>query len=114
MRRTFLLLASLAFSFSTAHAQSASGAPDITAGREAYIAMGCWQCHGYQGQGGESGPRIGPHPLPWPVFDNYVREPSGSMPPYRASVLSEEDLRKIHAFLTSLPPPSANAPSRPR
>ena len=85
----------------------------MQAGQRLYNEMGCWQCHGYQGQGGEAGPRIGPQPIPWPVFNNYVREPSGAMPPYRESVLSEADLRKIHAFLASLPPPSPNAP-RPR
>ncbi|MBL8549258.1 MAG: cytochrome c [Hyphomonadaceae bacterium] len=114
MLRVLLAFLLLLLVVPAAHAQPASAPPaDAAAGQRLFNDMGCWQCHGYQGQGGESGPRIGPQPLPWPVFDNYVRAPSGTMPPYRASVLGEADLRKIHAYLTSLPGPSPNAP-RPR
>lgn len=87
----------------------------IERGRERYLATGCWQCHGYEGQGG-AGPRIGPDPLPLPAFTAYVRAPAGDMPPYRAKVLLDADLAAIHAYLATRPervvlPGSANSQS---
>ena len=74
-------------------------------GRERYVAAGCWQCHGYEGQGG-AGPRIGPRPLPLPAFTALLRRPVSDMPPYSARVLPDEDVLLIHRFLTNRPPPA--------
>src|SRR2546421_11189469 len=32
-------------------------------GRAAYIAHGCWQCHGFAGQGGIAGPELASDPI---------------------------------------------------
>ena len=77
------------------------------AGKTAYMKNGCWLCHGQEGQGGAAGPRLGPRPMPLPAFRAYVRRPSGDMPPYSEKVLSENDVRAMHAFLTALPTPAA-------
>jgi mono/diheme cytochrome c family protein len=49
-------------------------------GRLVYDDRGCYQCHGYEAQGGP-GSRLAPSPLVFEVFSSYVRQPSGQMPP---------------------------------
>ncbi len=78
-------------------------------GGERYRATGCYQCHANEGQGGAQGPRLGPDPISLPRFTWYVRHPSGGMPPYTESVLSDQDLADIYAFLESRPRPPAVA-----
>lgn len=98
------LIAVLFLMASTGAAAAQTG--DAQRGRETYNQMGCWQCHGYEGQGGGAGPRVGPDALPWTPFSNYVRSPRGSMPPYSERVLTDEHLADIHAYLRGLPPPN--------
>ncbi len=77
-------------------------------GKRLYLNYGCYQCHGREGQGSTAtGPRIGPDPLPFPAFTEYIRRPTGEMPPYTSKVVSDSDLAKIYAFLQSLPRPRA-------
>jgi len=72
-------------------------------GRKLYIRYGCYQCHGYEGQGGlTSGPRLAPDPVPLPAFIEICRRPYGVMPAYSPNVLSDEKLGKIHAYLLSI------------
>ena len=74
-----------------------------------YRKVGCWQCHANEAQGGSAGPRIGPDPIPFARFSQYVRSPSGDMPPYTDKVLSNQDLADIYAFLQSRSrPPAVN------
>ena len=72
-------------------------------GRALYNAYQCWQCHGYEGQGGAD-VRIVPTLYPFEVFDRMVRHPN-LMPAYSLNVLSDEKLRRIYDFLRSLPEP---------
>jgi mono/diheme cytochrome c family protein len=75
-------------------------------GRKLYVRMGCYDCHGYEGQGSlRNGPRIGPNPIPFPDFVKEHRTPSGQMPPYTEKIISDQGLADIYAFLSSLPPP---------
>ncbi len=71
-------------------------------GIEEYENVGCYQCHGYDALGP---PRLAPGPLPYLVFSDYVRAPSGAMPPYTTNVLSDQQLADIYAFLETIPPP---------
>jgi ubiquinol-cytochrome c reductase cytochrome c subunit len=115
--RTPLLLAALVFAASIAVAEtpappSAQAAPTGHAetGRKLYVSYGCWQCHGYEGQGGAAGPRLAWRPLPLAGFTRYVRRPTNQMPPYTEKVVSDMDLVHIHAFLASRPaPPSVQS-----
>jgi ubiquinol-cytochrome c reductase cytochrome c subunit len=80
----------------------------VEEGRKLYASYGCYQCHGYEGQGSTAtGPRLGPRPLPLASFSRYVRRPTGQMPPYTAKVVADTDLAKIHAFLEARPAPPA-------
>lgn len=66
------------------------------------VENGCWQCHGFQGQG-MAGPALAPSPLPYEAFAAYVRKPAGVMPAYSPNVLSDERLKHIHEYLSSIP-----------
>ena len=77
-------------------------------GRAIYSSIGCSHCHGHFGQGGP-GRKLAPYPLPLTLFSNYVRHPTGDMPPYASAILSEAQMADIHAYLSSIPVgPSAN------
>jgi mono/diheme cytochrome c family protein len=73
-------------------------------GKELYVKDGCYECHGYNGQGG-AGARIAPKVLATAALIKYVRHPSGAMPPYTAKVASDQDLADIRAFLATIPEP---------
>ena len=72
-------------------------------GKDAYVKNGCWQCHGFLGQGGIAGAKLAPDPLPLEGLSAFIRSSNGPMPPYTEKVLSNEDLADIHAYLSSIP-----------
>ena len=67
-------------------------------GQQLYESRGCFQCHGYLGQGGSAGPRLAPVPIPLSAFIAIVRKPPNVMPAYSPNVLSDDELRKIYQF----------------
>jgi len=73
-------------------------------GKKLFNTVGCWQCHGYSGQGGSAGPRIAP-PAPLDFFTKIVHEGLDEMPPYSPKVLSDAQVADIHAFLMTIPKP---------
>lgn len=77
------------------------------AGATLYRRIGCYQCHVNEAQGGANGPRIGPDPIPFARFSQYVRNPSGDMPPYTEQVLSAQEMADIYAFVQTRPRPPA-------
>jgi ubiquinol-cytochrome c reductase cytochrome c subunit len=74
-------------------------------GKAAYVQHGCWQCHGFQGQGASTGAKLAPDPISLETFTAFVRTTDRAMPPYSEAVLSNEDLADIHAYLQSIPKP---------
>ena len=74
-------------------------------GKTAYIQHGCWQCHGMQAQGGVTGPKLAPDPIPVETFTAFVRTTNRAMPPYSEAILSNDDLADIHAYLQTIPKP---------
>lgn len=88
-----------AVSVGTAAAQS----PSAEKGRKAFVVYGCWSCHGYEGQGGVTGPKLAPDPLPKEGFVAFVRTTNRQMPPYHESVLPDADMDDIYAFMQSIP-----------
>jgi len=79
--------------------------------RELFVAYGCYQCHGYEGQGGAA-LRIAPSLYPFEAFAALVRKPSNEMPAYAPAQLSEADLRAIYRYVRAIPepPPLADLP----
>ena len=84
-------------------ASSAALAASSEKGKAAYVKHGCWQCHGYEGQGSVAGAKIAPNPMPLEAMSAFVRNTTGAMPPYQKAILSDEDLADIHAYLQSIP-----------
>jgi ubiquinol-cytochrome c reductase cytochrome c subunit len=76
-------------------------------GKKTFATDGCYECHGYEGQGGSAGARLAPRPIAFAAFVNYVRHPTNQMPPYTAKVVSDQELADIYAFLLSIPAPPA-------
>ena len=85
-------------------------AADAAKGKIAFTRHGCWQCHGFAGQGSvatSNGRVIARTQLPLDAFKSFVRTTNGAMPPFREAVLSDADLDDIYAYLQSLPAPKA-------
>lgn len=90
-----------------APAQKPPAAPKGNAenGKKIFTGYGCYQCHGYEAQGGAAGPRLGPRPIVFATFSRYLRQPTGQMPPYTTQVVSDAEVADIYAFLQSRPEP---------
>lgn len=93
--RTLLLLAALW----TAPAMAVDSAAE---GKQVFIRVGCYQCHGYAGQGGSAGLKLAPEPLPYDALSTFVRGTTGAMPAYSTTLLPDADLQKIYAYLKSI------------
>ena len=101
----FLLMLAL-----LAPAQAPAIAPrgDVGNGKVLYTKIGCYQCHGREGQGATAtGPRLNQNPITYTRFVAYIRKPTGEMPPYTAKVVTDQQAADIFAFLQSLPKPPA-------
>jgi ubiquinol-cytochrome c reductase cytochrome c subunit len=83
--------------------RSADG--DVERGRQTFMRVGCYQCHGREAQGASSGPRLGPNPLPLAAFARAIRTPRNDMPPYSVKLLSDAELADVHAFVAARPRP---------
>ncbi len=68
-------------------------------GRLIYFQYGCGGCHGLNGLGGAVAPGLLGEVGSFGGFAEDVREGPKNMPAYEATVLSDEDLAKIHAYL---------------
>ena len=100
-----------AFAAGLVLAQNPVAAASADSGRTAFAQHGCWQCHGFEGQGSvtTSGGRvIADSQLPADAFAAYVRHPTGAMPPYSPAILPDADLADIYAYLAARPKPPAS------
>jgi mono/diheme cytochrome c family protein len=87
-----------------------ANAASVENGKTAFVKNGCWQCHGFEGQGSvttSAGRVIADTQLPADAFAAYVRAPTGAMPPFRPEILSDSDLADIYAYLEARPKPQA-------
>jgi ubiquinol-cytochrome c reductase cytochrome c subunit len=105
MEMRFAIKLSLALLACGAIVNGAADAASVEKGKAAYVQHGCWGCHGFVGQGGITGPKLGPDPLPLESLSAFIRSTNGPMPPYSEKMLSNEDLADIHAYLASMPKP---------
>lgn len=94
-----IVLAALGLAFN----QLAVAAGSAEKGKAAFVKHGCWQCHGFMGQGGIAGKKLAPNPMPPEALTAFVRFTNGAMPPYSKAILQDADLADIHAYLQSIP-----------
>lgn len=87
-------------------AASAADAASVARGRALTATAGCWQCHGYQGQGATTGPRLANTEMDVAAMTAFIRT-TKKMPAYSAKVLPDADVADLHAYFTSLPPPAS-------
>jgi mono/diheme cytochrome c family protein len=106
MKPPIFILASftLAIFALTAIAQTKPG--DAENGKRLFMRNGCYECHGTVGQGGQAGARLAQIKLPLNAFIAFVRNPPPSnMPPYRAKVMSDQELADVYAHIKTFPAP---------
>jgi mono/diheme cytochrome c family protein len=82
-------------------AQTSTG--DAANGKKLFLRDGCFQCHGYGGQGGAAGARIAAIGLNAQGLIHYVRAPGGAMPAYTDKVITDQELTDVWAYLQTLP-----------
>jgi mono/diheme cytochrome c family protein len=106
MHRTILLLL---ITVAGGAAQQSGSAPtgNVVNGKKLFTKIGCFQCHGYAGQGGVAGARLVPVTSSVPSLIRYIRRPAGEMPAYTEKAVSDQELTDILAYLKSLPAPKA-------
>ena len=88
---------------SAAIAQNAPSG-NVANGKKLYETVGCFQCHGFAGQGGAAGPKL-IDPTPYPAFIAQLRTPRQVMPPYTERVLSDQQVADIYAHVKTFPAP---------
>jgi mono/diheme cytochrome c family protein len=77
-------------------------------GHELYLATGCFECHGRDGQGGAfngPAPALAHTELGFEAFKDQLRQPANDMPAYAAVVMSDQDVADLLAFVRALPGP---------
>jgi len=90
--------------------QQAAPKGDAKEGQKLFAAIGCWECHGSEAQGGAiTGPRLAHTALPFAAVLQQLRVPQNAMPPYEPAVVSDADVANIYAWLESLPAPQTAA-----
>jgi ubiquinol-cytochrome c reductase cytochrome c subunit len=101
-----MVVCAVALATSPARAQSSELAGNADSGHQLFDSVGCYECHGYAGQGGGSaGPRLAKTKLPFEAFLMQLRTPANQMPPYEAVVLPDDKAADIYAYIESLPAP---------
>jgi mono/diheme cytochrome c family protein len=100
MNRLILLASFAAVSIIPAIGQTPAG--DAANGKRLFLRDGCYECHGYAGQGGAAGARIATIGLNPQGLIRYVRAPGGAMPAYTDKVITDQELTDIHAYLQTM------------
>jgi len=78
---------------------------NVENGKRVFVRDGCYECHGYAGQGTIQGARIGPPVLNAEGMIRYIRKPAGAMPAFTDKVLSDQEVNDIYAYLKTMPAP---------
>ena len=100
-------VAAALFALALAGAAFAEDAPgDAANGKQVYLKLRCFTCHGRVGQGGGFNypvPSLAGIELPVEAFQAFLREPPNDMPAFSTAVLSDKDAADMWAWLHSLP-----------
>ena len=99
-----LLLVLIALLQTPAPSAGPAQAGNADTGKRLFMKHTCYFCHGTVGQGGSAGARVALVARNAQGFIRYVRRPSGQMPAYTETILSDQELTDIFTYLRSLPP----------
>lgn len=105
---TFALVAFCAVTIATGARAQEAPRGDAANGNRLYLSNNCFTCHGHSGQGGAyngPAPVLAKTALPFEAFLMQMRNPSNDMPAYAASVMPDQAVADVLAFLQSLPGP---------
>ncbi|HXC59337.1 MAG TPA: cytochrome c [Steroidobacteraceae bacterium] len=97
---------SLTIALILASAAAAAQSPvkgDAVRGTKIFTTFGCYQCHGYQGQGSNAGSTLAPNPVAYAAFAYQLRQPRARMPAYSLKILSDQDAADLYAYLLTIP-----------
>jgi mono/diheme cytochrome c family protein len=84
--------------------QDSAPAGNIANGKALYVQVGCYQCHGLAGQGARmTGPRVSQTQFPFESFVYQLRQPANQMPPYEATIISDQAAADIYAYIRQMP-----------
>jgi mono/diheme cytochrome c family protein len=100
MQRLLMLVSFVAATLIPAMCQTAGNADN---GKRLFKRDGCYECHGYAGQGGAAGARIADIGLNAKGLIRYVRAPAGQMPAFKEQVISDQELTDVWAYLQTMP-----------
>ena len=94
---------------STAAAQDKAPAGSSERGKNLFVELNCYSCHGTHGQGGgrRGEPKISRPLLAWSGFVGLLRKPPRDMPAYIQKWVSDQDVADMYTYLTSLKPSPA-------
>src|SRR3982750_4487886 len=84
-----------------------STAASVENGKRLFTRDGCWECHGYAGQGGRDGARLADTALTVAQLTRDICQPTGASPAYIDRVMTDQELADIWAYLKSMPTPKA-------
>ncbi len=106
MKHLILAMTGLILAAGPACAQASAPAGNVENGKKLYVQVGCYQCHGYAGQGARmTGPRVSRTEFPFESFLVQLRHPANQMPPYEAAVVSDQEAADLYAYLRQMPAP---------
>lgn len=69
-------------------------------GKRLFETVGCFECHGWAGQGGGAGPKLIDPPA-YPAYIVQLRTPRNVMPPFTNRVLTDQQAADIYAYITT-------------
>jgi mono/diheme cytochrome c family protein len=98
-----VLLAAVPGSVGSAQNTQPTPAGNAEAGTRLYQKHTCFFCHGTAGQGGIDGARLAVVARNLQSFTRYVRQPAGRMPAFTETILTDQEVADIFAYLRSLP-----------
>jgi len=106
MKHLIVAVTGLMLAAGPACAQASGPAGNAENGKKLYVQVGCYQCHGYAGQGARmTGPRVSRTEFPFEGFLYQLRNPANQMPPYEAAVVSDQEAADLYAYLRQMPAP---------
>ena len=92
------------FSATAAFAQADTPRGNAANGKKLFDTVGCFECHGWAGQGGGAGPKLIDPPV-FPAFIVQLRTPRQIMPPFTEKVLTNQQAADIYAYIVTFPKP---------